>query len=202
MKEKQIVRPAESVVGRAVGVEKANRQWYIAIVGPNAEKSSRDRLLDLGHEAYVASQEEIHEWNNGRRSKVERVVVTQVVFIHATETERRQVVNLPFIKYFMTDKAREANAYGIHPLATVSDAEMQSLRFMLYQADSPVELCGKPVHRGDQVKVLRGSLQGLTGIITQDKEKENYITVNIGILGSARVQISLDDIEILEKKTL
>ena len=202
MNENQPLRPAEHVTGRAVGVEPAERKWYVAVVGPNAEKAARDRLLELGYDAYVATQEELHQWKNGRRKRVERVVVTQVVFLHVTDAERRQAVALPFVKKFLTDKARMANDLGVHPLATVSDSEMQSLRFMLYQADQPVEFRDRPVRRGTAVKVLRGSLAGLSGIVTQDRDRESYVTVNIGILGAARVRISMADVELLNEKTL
>ena len=35
------------------------RKWLVACVAPNTEKVSRDRLLALGYEAFVASQEEV-----------------------------------------------------------------------------------------------------------------------------------------------
>ena len=84
------------------------RKWLVACVAPNTEKVSRDRLLALGYEAFVASQEEVRLYKNGdrkKRKKVERVVITQYVFLHVTEQERRQVVELPYIKYFLLDRS-------------------------------------------------------------------------------------------------
>ena len=105
MEDAENLSPVTSAkgVGDAVGIP--GRQWYVAFVGQNTEKSCREKLQRLGYDCYVATQDEIHQWRNGRRHHVERVVISTIVFVHATEDERRDIVNLPFIKYFMTDKA-------------------------------------------------------------------------------------------------
>ena len=79
------------VAGSSGDLKKAPK-WFIARVSPNSEKSSRDHLLQLGYEAFVASQEEIKFYKNGprkKRKKVERVVITQYVFLHITEMEQK-----------------------------------------------------------------------------------------------------------------
>lgn len=189
------VRPAADVADRAVGVECGERRWYIAVVGPRAEKAVRDRLLELGYEAYVATQEELHQWKNGRRKRVERVVVTQVVFLHATDAERRVVVTLPFVKSFLTDKAQRANAFGVHPVAVIPDQQMQKLQFVLYQNENPVSFLPRTLHAGDCIRVLRGQLRGFEGEVVRYRDGDTYLVVNIGILGCAMVRISLADVE-------
>jgi len=82
-----------------------DRQWYAAFVGTNSEKACRDRLVKMGHEAWVASQREERLWCNGRRNHVERVVIPLIVFVHATEEERHRIVSYPFIKHFLIDMA-------------------------------------------------------------------------------------------------
>ena len=61
-------------VDDAVGVssDAEKRVWYVAVVNRNSEKLIRERLLQNGYEAYVASQLEEHRWANGRKKKVER----------------------------------------------------------------------------------------------------------------------------------
>ena len=61
----------------------SSSQWFVAIVATNSEKACRDRLVALGHEAWLASQEEMRVWRNGRRSTVERVVIPLMVFVYA-----------------------------------------------------------------------------------------------------------------------
>lgn len=171
------------------------KYWYVALVGTNREKACRDQLVKLGHEAWIASQQEEHLWRNGRHSTVERVVIPLVVFVHATEQERRTIVNYPFIKHFMTDKAQTPNSFGVHPVAVIPEKEMERLRFMLYQSECPVSFLSRPLHKGDQVRVVRGSLRGFEGQVTRYRDGDTYIVVNIGILGCAMVRISMNDVE-------
>ena len=171
------------------------RHWFIAFVGQNAEKSSRDQLQRLGYEAFVASQKEERRWKNGTKKVVEAVKITTVVFVHATEEERRQIVNLPFIKSFMVNKAATPGKYGAHPIAVVSDQEIETLKFMLYRAESPV-LFAPIITKGDHVRVVRGAMTGLEGQIVEIRDDATKcVGVNIGILGSALVHISPDDLE-------
>ena len=176
-------------------VSLADSQWFVAIVATNSEKACRDRLVALGHEAWVASQEEMRVWRNGRRSTVERVVIPLMVFIHATEQERRDIVNLPFIKYFLTDKAGRANDFGVHPVAVIPQREMEKLQFMLYQNDQPVTFLSRPLKAGDNVRVIRGSLRGLEAQVTRYRDGDTYLVVNVGMLGCAMVRIALSDVE-------
>ena len=171
------------------------RHWYVAIVATNSEKACRDRLVALGHEAWVASQEEMRVWRNGRRSTVERVVIPLMVFVHATEQERRDIVNLPFIKYFLTDKAGRANDFGVHPVAVIPQREMEKLQFMLYQNDQPVTFLSRPLKAGGSVRVIRGSLRGLEAQVTRYRDGDTYLVVNVGMLGCAMVRIALSDVE-------
>lgn len=172
-----------------------DKQWYAAIVGNNQEKACRDRLVKMGHEAWIASQQEERLWRNGRRSLVERVVIPLIVFVHASEEERLAIVRYPFVKYFLTDKAGRANSFGVHPVASISDSEMQMLQFMLYQSDQPVMFQSRSLHAGDSIRVVRGSLQGFEGHVIRYRDGNNYVVANIGILGCAMVRIALNDVE-------
>ena len=180
-------------VGDAVGV--SDRQWYVAVVNHNTEKACRDKLLQQGVESYVASQEEIHRWKNGRKKKVERVVISSLLFIRVTEKERMQVVSQSYINYFLTDKARPVNSFGRHPLAVIPDSQMQQLRFMLFNADAPVDFVTEHIRMGDRIRVIRGSLKGFEGNVTRYKDGASYVVARIDNLGYAMMKVSAEDIE-------
>ena len=197
MKENAKIFPEHTTtmdVGDAVGVQ--SPKWYVAFVGHNTEKICRDRLKQLGYESYVASQEEIHEWKNGRRKKVERVVIPTLLFVRVTEKQRREVVHLPFIKYFLTNKARSADDFGRHPLAVIPDSQMQQLRFMLFNAENSVGFVSEHLRLGDHIRVARGSLKGLEGNVVRYKDGSSYLVAQIESLGYAMVKIAIEDIEI------
>ena len=91
------------------------RQWLVARVAPNTEKASRERPIELGYDAFVASQQEIRIYKNGnrkKRKKIERVVITQYIFLRLTEQERRTVVTLPFVKAFLINRSSEQRTFA------------------------------------------------------------------------------------------
>ena len=145
-------------VDDAVGVEKAN--WYVAIVNNRSEKVTAEKLSNEGYEAYVASQEEYRLWRNGKKKKIDRVVIPSMVFLHCTENERRSVVTLPYIYRFLTNKAGNPNKFG-RPVAIIPDKQMYQLKFMLGNSNSPVEFVDRMYAKGDKVRVIRGGLAAL-----------------------------------------
>lgn len=200
MKENAKIFPEHTTtmdVGDAVGVQ--SPKWYVAFVGHNTEKICRDRLKQLGYESYVASQEEIHEWKNGRKKKVERVVISTLLFIRVTEKQRHEVVNLPFIKYFLTDKARSVDDFGRHPLAVIPDSQMQQLRFMLFNTENSVSFVSEHLRLGDHIRVARGNLQGLEGNVVRYKDGSSYLVAQIDNLGYAMMKIAIEDVEIINQ---
>ena len=172
------------------------RFWYVAVVNRNSEKLIREKLLLKGFEAYVASQMEDHVWKNGRKKKIEHVLIPAKIFIRLTEQERLEVVHLPYISYFLTDKAMATNAFGVHPLAVIPDREMQMLRFMLCNADSPVDFVSTQFRAGDRIRIVRGALKGFEGEVARITG-ETYVFIRLSVLGSALTRVSPQDIEVL-----
>lgn len=175
-------------VGDAVGVP--SPKWYVAIVNNNSEKDVRRKLSRLGYDSYVATQQQTKVWRNGRRARVEAVVIRTIVFVRCTEKERRLLVTLPYINRFMTNRAVAAG----RSLAVVPDREMHTLQFILGNSDTPVTVEDTPLRRGDRVKVLRGSLMGLEGEII-DSASGTELVVRLDILGCARLNIDRINVE-------
>ncbi len=187
------VTAVPSGVGDAVGVE--NRKWYVAIVNNNTEKAVQDRLTKLGYETYVAKQKVIRVWKNGKKARVDKVLLQTLVFIKCTETERKEVVTLPYINRFMTNRTCASTNSSTKPLAVIPQKEIDTLRFMLGQSDVPVSLIDTPYKINDRITVIRGSLKGLEGEVVESENGKSEIIVKIDILGCARVVIDTTDIE-------
>ncbi len=168
----------------------STKKWFIAFVGTRAEKAVRDRLLKDGIEAYAATQHELRVRPSGRRVKVERPVITQYVFIHVSEEERRVIVEYPYIHYFLTDKATATNDFGRHRLAVIPDDQMRMLQSMLSQEDAEVLFATTGFTLGDEVNVL-GWNDDITGHIVQIRGKKGrHIGIRIDQLGCAYMEIS------------
>lgn len=181
-------------VGDAVGLQ--NRSWYIAIVNNNTEKKCAKYLEKLGYECYVPTQQETRLWRTGVRNVVERVVIPARVFVLATEKERLgHIAKLSYVKSFALDHCKR-NSYGKHPAAIVPENQLQRLKFILGNADTPVEFEEVILSLGDKVRVRRGGLLGMEGQIIKIDEKTAYFVVQIDCLGVAKVHIKQEDLEL------
>lgn len=174
-------------VDDAVGVEKS--QWFVAIVNHNTEKSCAEKLEKLKIEHYLPTQTEYKVWKNGRKAKIERVVIPSTIFIKCTESERREIVKLPFINRFMTNKAGVSKNPSQKPLAIIPDNQIHLLKFMLNQSDIPVDIIGEKFKAGDNVRIIRGDLAGLEGVVLDMKNPKSEFLISINIFGYARLII-------------
>lgn len=176
-------------------VDMSDRKWYVAIVNNNTEKSVQSRLSKMNYESYVASQTVTRIWKNGRKAKVDKVLLPSIVFVKCTEKERREVVALPYINRFMTNKAGASVNGGATPLAVIEQSQIDTLRFMLHQSDIPVAFIDSPYKVNDKIVVIRGSLKGLEGEVLRTFDGKRELIVRIDILGSARISINSIDVE-------
>lgn len=160
-----------------------------------------EKLTSAGIENYVPTQTVYRLWKNGRKAKVEKVMIPAVVFIHCTEKMRREVVTMPYIFRFMTNKAAnnpDANSCKKH-IAVVSDEEIQRMQFMLGQSDIPVAITEKPFRVGDRVRVIRGSLAGLEGEVLDMKSAQSELIVSLELFGCARLLIDTVNLEVIKE---
>ena len=179
-------------VDDAVGVPDA--KWYVAIVNSRHEKAVADKLLVINVESYVATQKELRVWQNGRRRMIDRVVIPSTVFVRCTEKQRRDIVALPYINRFLVNRSAGQSQLR-RPVATVSDAEIEKLKFMLGQSDNPVHFSPTIFRVNDNVRVIRGNLRGLCGEIRRSSDGTQALHVSLGLLGGATVQIDPRDVE-------
>mgnify|MGYP001122319564 FL=1 len=202
--------PTVTSTDGAVGVPKAaknGKHWYIAVVNNNSEKLCCERLLariasqpdsEKDYEVYVAAQKEMRTWRNGRRKLVERIIFPTLVFIRCTDLMRRkEIVFLPYIKRFMVNIAGSPEN-GHRPVAVIPDQQMRSLMRMVSDAESDVTIDPRPLRRGEKVRVNGGKLMGLEGYVLQCPDNSTSLVIDIGILGSAKVNISRDLLDPIE----
>ena len=105
-----------------------NRLWHAAVVMPRHEKKVREKLLQLGYEACVPSHK--------------KVFIPCIVFIRLNDEERNLIVNFPFIKKFLVNKALPKNKVGraVHPFATFTDQQMEAIQNRMEAASISAEL--------------------------------------------------------------
>lgn len=187
------VSTAAYVVDDAVGV--ARGYWFVAIVNHNAEKSVAEKLGKMGISHYLPIQTEYRVWKNGRKSKVNRVVIPSTIFVYCTEQQRKEIVRFPFINRFMTNKAGTINGIYNKPIATIPKKQIELLKFMLEQSDISVEIMNKPTKAGERVRVIRGRLTGLEGEILDINKDMSVLIVALDLFGCAKLEIDTINVE-------
>ncbi len=182
------VLAATNVVDNAVGVDK--KYWYVAIVKHNSEKCASEKLTQMRVDNYLPIQKEIRIWRNGRKSNVDRVVIPSTIFIHCTEQKRRELVTLPFIYRFLTNRARSITNNTNNAIAIIPDVQINTLKFMLGQSDIPIEvITNNSYKKGERVRVIRGHLAGLEGEIFETSNGKSEMMVVLNCLGCARLYV-------------
>ena len=189
--DNEALPPVPQGVDDAVGVPERN--WYVAIVNNRSEILAVERLVHLGYEAYAATQKEMRVWRNGRKKIIDRVVITSLIFVRCTEIERKEIVALPFINRFMTDRATGSDGRR-SSVAIVPDHQICMLRYMLGNSDTPVDFVSHDYRRGEPIKVVRGSLSGTEGEVIEIEDGKGELIVRLDILGCARCTIKLADV--------
>ena len=180
----------ESIVPVTTDREAHPKRWIAALVQMCMEKKVGERLTKLGVENYVPTQTEIRQWSD-RKKKVERVVIPMVVFVHTDEKTERSLRMHSFIRKILTYP-------GQTTAAVIPDDQIDRLKFMLRQSDSPVEMMEHHLQVGDKVQIVRGTLQGLEGEFFKNVDK-SMVAIHIEALGYACVSVSVEDIEKIER---
>ena len=180
----------ESIVPVTTDREAHPKRWIAALVQMCMEKKVGERLTKLGVENYVPTQTEIRQWSD-RKKKVERVVIPMVVFVHTDEKTERTLRMQSFIRKILTYP-------GQTTAAVIPDDQIDRLKFMLRQSDSPVEMMEHHLQVGDKVHIVRGALQGLEGELYKNVDK-SMVAIHIEALGYACVSVSVEDSEKIER---
>ena len=192
--------------------------WFIAVVTPNTEKASREKLDklidDLNKEkkynesiderkrvvSYVPIQREMHEWpSNGRRVIVDRVICPCYIFIRCSDADRYLIAcRAKFIHHFLMDRARIVKD-GRNDFARIPHDQMEAFQRMVGDGETHVTIDPTKLHLGSKVRVKSGRLAGMEGYLYREPNGSNMIAITINFLGSARTEYPLDLLELAEQ---
>ena len=192
--------------------------WFIAVVTPNTEKASREKLDklidDLNKEkkyneskderkrvvSYVPIQREMHEWpSNGRRVIVDKVICPCYIFIRCSDADRYLIAcRAKFIHHFLMDRARIVKD-GRNDFARIPHDQMEAFQRMVGDGETHVTIDPTKLHLGTKVRVKSGRLAGMEGYLYREPNGSNMIAITINFLGSARTEYPLDLLELAEQ---
>ena len=171
-------------------IKPEERKWYVAYVRLFHERKTAERLAAMGIESFVPVREEIHQWSQ-RMKKVMRVLIPQMIFIHATQKERMEALTLASISHYIVLR-------GEHTPAVIPDRQMRQFMFMVDYSTETIEMFTSPLEPGQSIKVIKGPLSGMEGELIEIDGKSKVV-VRLDLLGCAGVDMPIGYVEALPK---
>lgn len=134
------------------------RKWFVLYTKPRYEKKTYYLLQGENIECFLPMREELHQWAD-RKKSVEVPLFTNYIFILVNEKERMKALEL--------DGAMKYVHFG-GKIAIVRQETIDSIRCALIRKND-VRLEDTYLEIGKPVTVVRGPLQGLKGILLEQK---------------------------------
>lgn len=168
-------------------------QWFIGRVKYCHEWKVADLLKGMGVEFFLPQQTVKRKWSD-RIKKVQVLLLPRYIFIHCLNSERVGILErVRSITGFMTEKNSKLPA-------TIREKELETFRLMVQYEDRPVTVDSEQFSPGDKVRVKYGPLMDRECELVEVSNKK-CVAVGLGVLGSARIELPLSYIELLENRT-
>jgi len=161
--------------------------WYAVFTRSHFEKKLASELTAKGVENYVPLFQELHQWKD-RKKLVELPVFPSYVFAHFVDTgaQRLQILKCPGTVRILGIEGR---------LEPIPELEIESIRRLL-SADVPC-FAHPFLKEGAWVRVKRGSLKGLEGLLVRVKNKTRLV-LSVTLLSQAvATEIDIHDVGVI-----
>ena len=168
--------------------EDGPRHWYAAYTKPCHEKRVVEHLGIRSVNFFLPLYRSTRRWNNGCNVILERPLFPNYVFVYILPSERLRVLELSSVLSIA------GSGHGATPLP---DGEIERLRSGLLQVNAEPH----PVLTvGERVRIRRGPLEGLEGIVFRQKNQFRVVLTLDLIMKSVAVEVCADDTEPIGKR--
>jgi len=156
--------------------------WYALTTRPQHEKSAAQALLIRGFQVFLPLHKSRRQWSD-RKKTLELPLFPGYVFCRFTPEQRLKVVTSPNVTAVV--------GIGKRP-CPVADVEIQAIQTMV-GSGLPLEPW-QFLEIGQKVRIEGGSLDGLSGILVQERNSLRVV-VNVNLLHrSVAVEISRENL--------
>lgn len=157
--------------------------WWALYTRHQHEKVVAEMLVNKGFEVFLPLYDSIRKWKD-RRKVLSLALFPCYVFVRGQAERRLQVVTTPGIHMILTRGEQ---------VAVVPDAEIDAIRRAVEGSfrvePHPFLKCG------ERVRVTRGSLEGVEGILTRKKSLYRLILSVDMLAQSVAVEVDASDVE-------
>jgi transcription antitermination factor NusG len=165
------------------GTNHPARGWWALYTRHQHEKTVAELLSLKGVESFLPLYSSLRRWKD-RKVSLQLPLFPGYLFVPANPDSRLSVVTTPGIHMIIPEGDR---------LAIVSDQEIQSLRRAV---EGPFGIEPHPFLRcGDRVRVTRGSLCGVEGILVRRRNSFRLVLSVEMLAQAASVEVDASDVE-------
>jgi transcription antitermination factor NusG len=157
-------------------------RWFAAYTCPRHEKYVRRQLEERHIEAFLPLYRSTRRWKD-RRKQVEFALFPGYIFVRIPEHERLRVLELPGVVRFVCFNGK---------LAALQDEEIETLRSGLERG-----ILAEPhpfLRVGRRVRVVRGPVAGLEGVLLRKKDKLRIVVSLQTIMQSVALEVDAADV--------
>jgi transcription antitermination factor NusG len=163
------------------------RRWYAAYTKPCHEKRVAEHLEIRKIALFLPLYRTSRRWNNGCKVTLEMPLLPGYVFVHIPANERIRVLELSSVVSIV--------GTGREP-TPLPDEDIERLRAGLHLVHAQPHA---NLTMGEIVRIGRGPLKGMTGVVTREKNSLRVVLTVDLIMKSVAVEVSADDLERLSK---
>lgn len=167
--------------------DKETKSWFAAKTRFGQELKIKSRLLEASIEHFIPTGTR----KNFRGKQKEYPLVHNLVFIRTTKEVAcalKTEWGLPLIYLF---------DYANHTMLTVPDKQMEDFIRVFEVTEQDKKLLSVPLEPGDKVRIVRGPLMGVEGIV-QEMDGKSYVGVTLIGCVFARALVSRVNMEKVE----
>ena len=172
--------PAPHVI---VATSVGEQQWWAIYTRHQHEKVVADVLSAKGFEVFLPLYDSIRRWKD-RQKLLSLPLFPCYVFVRGGINRRFQIINTPGVHMALTHGDR---------IAIIPEKEIDAVRRTV---EGPFRMEPHPFLRcGDRVRVIRGSLESVEGILIRKKNQFRLVLSVDMLAKSVAVEIDASDVE-------
>lgn len=148
----------------------SSRHWFALYTKPKHEFKTREQLRALQIENFLPEITTKRKWAD-RTKKISVPLISGYVFIFASEKERLTAVTSPSVVHTVCFN-------GIP--AVIPEWQIESLKKLLCCSDDLI--ISDRIPAGTPVEVITWPMNGVIGIVEENRNNEKYISIAINII--------------------
>lgn len=166
-----------------------DQPWWAIYTRHQHEKTVADMLSTKGFDVFLPLYDSIRRWKD-RKKVISLPLFPCYVFVKGGSERKLQVVSTPGVHMML---------YRGDQVATIPEEEMAAIRTVVegrFQVEPhPFLKCGQ------RVRVLRGAMEGIEGILTRKKNLFRLVLSVDMLAQSVAVEVNAADVEPVNERT-